>query len=612
MRHLLSQGVASGQFSVLVIHYYDFLKRLSPDAGEISWVGGSLAVQAVLDGHSCLALERFAGKIPFIENSESAEFSNDCRIPALEIWQDILLSSQFVGIPDSAMTPLVLDGYRLYLRRYFNYECRLAAEIKRRVKLIGYPSSQVTTALNHLFPDPANEIDWQKVAVATAAMRRFCLITGGPGTGKTHTVVRIVALLQRLARTKTLRIGLAAPTGKAASRLQEALLAAEAELTSSWKGEPFTLSIKSQTIHRLLGSIRNSPYFRHNSEHRLPLDLLIVDEVSMVDLAMMTKLIEAMPDHGSLVLLGDKDQLSSVEAGRVLADLCASEDGYSPAFAKDLQEAGAISGGVNIRADATPLNDCRVTLRKSYRFQAESGIGALAATVLAGDGEKAIRCLAAGNGVQLYVPTTEGAGGIREDQEFIKQLCLGYGEFLKETDPALALAAFRKFQILCTHRHGKNGSIEINTWFESVLETKGLIVRSSRAPWYPGRPVMITGNHYTLQLFNGDLGVVLHTEEGQLRVFFETQGGVRSIAPARMPPHETAFALTTHKSQGSEFNQVLFLLPDMVSPLVTRELIYTAITRAKKEFVVWGRGEILIEGVSATTWRDTGLHERLL
>lgn len=615
MRELLCRAVSLGLCAELCTHYYDFFRRLSPDAGDVAWVSGALAVQAVLDGHACLVLERLAGTIPFIENPELAEFGDDYRMPDLETWQSMLVSSPFVDGPTSKMTPLVLDGGRLYLRRYFDYECRLATEVTRRSKSVGYPSNQVAPILTQLFPEPVTEVDWQKVAVATAAMRRFCLITGGPGTGKTHTVVRIVALLQRLAEAKTLRIGLAAPTGKAASRLQEALLAAETALACNWEGEPFSLSIKAQTIHRLLGSIHNSPYFRHNREHRLPLDLLIVDEVSMVDLSLMTKLIEAMPDEGNLVLLGDKDQLSSVEAGRVLADLCAGEDGYSTAFVKDLHEAGAITAGeITVSGDAIPLNDCRVILRKSYRFHAESGIGTLAAAVLEGDGEKVIRSLAAGNGVRLCVPAAgcAGAGGVREDQGFIQQLCQGYGEFLKEIDPVLALAAFRKFQVLCTHRQGGNGSLEINTWFESVLEAKGLIVRSAGSLWYPGRPVMVTGNHYTLQLFNGDLGVALPSEGGGLRVFFYTQGEVRSIAPARMPSHETAFALTAHKSQGSEFDQVLLLLPDVVSSLVTRELIYTAITRAKKEFVVWGKEEILVEGVSAITWRETGLHERLL
>ncbi|MBA3014299.1 MAG: exodeoxyribonuclease V subunit alpha [Proteobacteria bacterium] len=611
MRELLHRAVLSGQCSELSACYYDFFQRLFPGAGEVAWASGVLAVQAVLDGHSCLMLFGVAGKVPFAERMELETWDDSCRMPSLEFWQETLSSCPFVGSRDSELTPLVLDRGRLYLRRYFDYERRLAAEVTRRVVRGGFSSAEVAPVLAQLFPDPITETDWQKVAAATAAMRRFCLITGGPGTGKTHTVVRIVALLQRLAGGDTLRIGLAAPTGKAASRLQESLPAAEVELAEHLEGKPLTGLIKAQTIHRLLGYVRNSPYFRYNRDQRLPLDVLIVDEVSMVDLALMTKLIEAMPDEGRLILLGDKDQLSSVEAGRVLADLCAGETGYSPAFAEELQLADAVAANLPVATEAGPLSDCRVILRKSYRFHLDSGIGALAASVLLGDVEKVMACLAEENGVRLCVPTLVGSVGVREEDGFVQQLCQGYGEFLKESDPALALAAFRKFQVLCAHRHGVNGSLEINSWFETVLEEKGLISRHSGSTWYPGRPVMVTGNHYTLHLFNGDLGVVLKDDEGELRVFFETQGGVRSIAPARMPDHDTAFALTVHKSQGSEFERVVLLLPEVSSRLVTRELIYTAITRARREFEVWGRVEILAEGVSTMTLRDTGLVEQL-
>jgi len=607
---LLRRAVSFGLCSQLAIHYYDFFKRLAPEAAEVAWVSGALAVQAVLEGHSCLMLTEMAGKIPFAGDMDLGSTAGDsCRMPDSEVWQAVLMAYPFVGGPDSELTPLVLDRHRLYLRRYFDYECRLAAAVARRSAQAGYSPEQVAPFLAQLFLAPVAGIDWQKVAVATAAMRRFCLITGGPGTGKTHTVVRIVALLQALSAVP-LRIGLAAPTGKAASRLQEALAVAESDLATHWQGTSSSSTIRAQTIHRLLGTIPNSPHFRHNPQKRLPLDVLIVDEVSMVDLALMTKLIEAMPDEGRLVLLGDKDQLSSVEAGRVLADLCAGEDGYSPAFAHDLRQAGAVTDTLPNRANVNALTDCRVVLRKSYRFQAESGIGALASVVLAGDGEAALATLARGSGVCLSVPSADLLAGIGGDQRFVELLCQGYGDFLAAIDPVEALAAFRMFQVLCVHRHGENGSLEINAWFESVLETKALIRRSAGSVWYPGRPVMITGNHYALQLFNGDVGVAAQDQEGKLRIYFEGREGLRSIAPSRVPSHETAFALTVHKAQGSEFDRVVLLLPNAPSRLVTRELIYTAITRAKKDFEIWGREESLVEGISTKTIRYTGLHER--
>jgi exodeoxyribonuclease V alpha subunit len=610
MADLFSQLLYSGLFSDLSVHYYRFFQRLAPEAEELVWLSGSLAVQAVVDGHSCLPLSRLAGQLPFAESPDSEAGPGAYRLPMLEEWTSTLLASPLVGGPESE-TALVLHDGRLYLRRYFDYERRLAAEVGKRALLSGYPPELIAGPMARLFPDSGPEVDWQKVAAATAALKRLCLITGGPGTGKTHTVVRIIALLQMLAGPEPLRIGLAAPTGKAASRLQEGLQAAGRELTLA--GDIPLPAVQAQTIHRLLGSIRHSPYFRHHRERRLGLDLLIVDEVSMVDLALMTKLIEAMPDDGRLVLLGDKDQLSSVEAGRVLADLCAGEGGISPERAALLGQAGAgLVAGQASAPPPTPLQQCLVQLQKSYRFRADSGIGALAAAVLAGDFNQAKECLALGRGVSLQPPVLIGCGVKEDEERLAARLCQGYGEFLKQREPEAALAALKGFQVLCAHRHGPNGSLHLNAWFEEILRRRGLIQRTGESVWYPGRPLMVTGNHYALQLFNGDLGVTLADANGVLRVYFEAPGGgVRAIAPARVPVHETAFSLTVHKSQGSEFDQVLLILPEKPSRLVSRELIYTAITRARQGFELWGREEVLAEGLATRTERDTGLQEWL-
>ncbi len=616
MPDLLPQLVRSPLFSDLSGHYYRFFKRLAPGAGELVWLSGALAVQAVLDGHSCLPLARLAGGLPFAEAAEQGPGAlGGYRLPEQAVWEQALLASPLVGAPQ-AETALVLEGGRLYLRRYFAYEQRLAAEVRKRALLVGYPPEEIAAPLARLFSQPGPELDWQQVAVATAALKRLALITGGPGTGKTHTVVRIIALLQLLAGPeKPLRIALAAPTGKAASRLQEAMHQARAGL-SVGPGVAEMPVVQAQTIHRLLGSIRHSPYFRYNRERRLPLDLLVVDEVSMVDLAMMTKLIEAMPDEGRLILLGDKDQLSSVEAGRVLADLCLGcGDGVlTPERLTTLRRAG-VSGEVEVTATAeadNPLSVCLVQLRHSYRFRADSGIGALAGAVLAGDHQQAMDSLAQGNGVCL-APAVVIGGGVREDEERLaERLALGYGGFLAQREPAAALAAFKAFQLLCAHRHGPNGSLQLNLWFEEVLRRRGMIQRLADSIWYPGRPLMVTGNHYNLELFNGDLGIALPAADGGLRIFFEAPGGgVRAIAPARVPAHETAFALTVHKSQGSEFDQVLLLLPEKASRLLSRELIYTAITRARQEFELWGGDEVLADGIATRIERDTGLQERL-
>ena len=601
--------------SDLSVHYYRFFQRLAPQAGELIWLSGALSVEAVLDGHSCLPLSRLAGGRPSVEGTSPEAGGGDYLLPELSEWQQALLASSLVGRPEAVGTPLVLAGERLYLRRYFDYERRLASEMRRRSHLAGYSPERIATPLALLFPEQGSEVDWQQVAVATAALKRLALITGGPGTGKTHTVVRIIALLQMLAGPAPVRIALAAPTGKAASRLQEAMAAAGTGLSlgSDLKALP---TVQAQTIHRLLGSLPHSPYFRYNRQRRLPLDLLIVDEVSMVDLALMTKLVEAMPDEGRLVLLGDQDQLSSVEAGRVLADLCGEEGegGLTAERAAALTKAGvSVASEGRGAAEPTPLSECLVQLRRSYRFRADSGIGALAGAVLAGDRQAALACLLEGEGRGVTLqPAVAIGGGVKEEERLAQRLCQGYGEYLRQREPEAAIAAFKAFQLLTAHRHGPSGSLQLNQWFEEVLRRRGLIEPQGESIWYPGRPLMVTGNHYDLKLFNGDLGVTLADAAGRLRVYFEAPGGkVRAIAPARVPAHETAFALTVHKSQGSEFDQVLLLLPERPSRLVSRELIYTAITRARQGFELWGGEEVLAEGIATRTERDTGLREWL-
>ncbi len=600
----------SDHFNGLSLHYYRLFSRLAPEDGELIWISGALAVQSVLDGHSCLSLSHHAGRPLLATAGEDQDESSGYRLPKADDWQTALRASHLVGPPEGE-TALVLGQGRLYLRRYFGYETRLAREIQRRAALAGHPPERVAGPLAGLFPVPGDETDWQMVAAAIAAMKRLCLISGGPGTGKTHTVLRIIQLLRRLAGDKRPRIALAAPTGKAASRLQEAMRLADEEE-----------GLTANTIHRLLGTIRHSPYFRHHREHRLPLDVLIVDEVSMVDLALMTKLVEAMPDEGRLILLGDQDQLSSVEAGRVLADLCGEDQGYSPEFAAQLEIATGIriqDSGFSMQESKdkpqkrNPLGDCRAHLRKSYRFKAGGGIGRLAAAVLAGNAELAMNCLAAGEETRVCPPAAVGWGRRTDEKRLATRLLEAYSPLLAAQKPETALRALGTFQVLCSHRQGPYGTLTVNRWFTETLARQGRIRLTGESEWHPGRPVIVTGNHYDLRLFNGDLGVALADDAGELKVYFPSPGGgLRAISPGRMPAHETAFALTVHKSQGSEFDEVLLLLPEQPSPLVSRELIYTAITRARRRFELWGGAETIASGVRARIERHTGLSEQLM
>ncbi|MBA2432578.1 MAG: exodeoxyribonuclease V subunit alpha [Chthoniobacterales bacterium] len=453
-------------------------------------------------------------------------------------------------------TPLVLQNGRLYLRRYWEYEQQLARAILARA---GGKS-------------PKRKLkDQQELAATNAVTRNFSVITGGPGTGKTHTVRAILQLLRAQPDGAELQIALAAPTGKAAARLSDALRESGLEAT---------------TIHRLLGTIPDSPYFRHNAERPLTADVVIVDEASMVDLALMAKLVEAVPLTSRLVLLGDRNQLASVEAGNVLADICEAAE------AKD-----------------SPLHGSVVELQRNYRFAETGGIYTVSSAINAGDAEAAFRALQPADGEvhwnKLPAPETLSTA-LRE------RIIAGYGGYLRTSDPAAALAELQQFRILGAVRHGPFGVERLNSLAEEVLAEAGLL--APRSGWYSGRPVIITRNDHHLQLFNGDSGIILPDPEagGELRAFFvSAEGKLRRFLPSRLPQHETAFALTVHKSQGSEFDRLLLVLPEKGSPVLTRELLYTGITRARSGVELWCNEEIFRAAVARRTVRTSGLREAL-
>jgi len=587
-------------------HFYSFFKRLDPKAGEEVWAGAAFTVQLSQEGHSCLPLAEYAGKVLF--DADFATGIVNMKMPELDQWRTQFETSRLVAGPHGQTTPLVLDdGDNLYMARNYDYERRLAAEIMQRTGLNGHSVAEVASALPLIFDSvQSEELDWQKVAVATAALKKICVISGGPGTGKTYTVVKIMTLLQMLETRKVLRFGLVAPTGKAASRLQESIQQSLAQHRPEGRIGQLDSAIEASTIHRLLGVRRHSHYFWHDKNNPLALDVLIVDEVSMVDLAMMVKLLEAMPLSGRVILLGDKDQLSSVESGRVLADICEGAGNcFSAFFADKLADAGAVSVGSLTVDDGTPsIQDCLVFLEKSFRFAQESPIGRLAQAVLQGRADEAGQCLEEEN-------TAVALDNFSERKNMLAtKISTGYSAYLSQKDPAMALDRLKNFRVLCAHRHGVSGVAQVNRWVESVLFRENKIEKQGE--WYGGRPVMITGNHYSMELYNGDIGLAFYDETGRLRIWFETgDGRVRSFSPSRIPAHETAYAMTVHKSQGSEFDHVVLILPEQPSRLITRELLYTAITRAKKIFELWGSKAVFEEGVRTVTQRSTGLAEKI-
>ncbi len=569
------------------------LQRLEPDAPEAVLLAAALCCEALGRGDVCLPLARFAGKRPWPES--------DALLPRLELWRDQLQGSRLVGKPGD-YAPLTLDADRLYLARYQAYEQQLAEQLLARAgDAPSVDEAQLSESLARLFAFNQQSPDWQRLAAAQAVRRRLAVISGGPGTGKTTTVVRLLAALLEQPGGERLAIGLAAPTGKAAARMAEAIRNAKASLPVS-DAIKAALPDDARTLHRLLGSRGDSPKVRHDTANPLPLDVLVVDEASMVDLALMAKLVAALPPKARLVLLGDKDQLAAVEAGAVFAELCEGR-GFDAQAASDLQR---ITGQpVPAQAPRSQLGDAVVLLTHSHRFAGDSGIGELARRINEGDAKGSVALLQE-NRTDLAWNSAPNATAL------VERLEQGYAPYLqaaRQSDPASAFVAFNSFRALTAQREGAFGVNGLNEALEARLKRR--LGVAARERWYPGRAVMVRQNDYALGLFNGDIGLCLMSDHG-LRVYFEGDDGFRPFAPARLPSHDSAFAMTVHKSQGSEFDEVLLALPEQPSPLLTRSLFYTGITRAKRKVEIWALPSRLLEAVTTRAERAAGLAQRLV
>ena len=592
--------------SPIDVHLAGLMKKVSHPGSEGLYLAAALASHHRLEGNICLDLASVNGK----QLMDDTDFPS---CPELDEWLSILRSEDAVGKPGE-YRPLILDGSRLYLYRYWEYEKKLADAIKQRAAHDpdGIDRKRLREGLKRLFSkDSPGETDWQKVAAFTSVMKKFCVISGGPGTGKTFTVAKILALLLELSGG-TLRIALAAPTGKAAARLQESIKKAQSDLNCP---ETIKTAIASEasTIHRLLKSIPDSPYFRYDAKNPLPVDVAVIDEASMVDLALMSKLVQAVPASARLILLGDKDQLSSVEAGAVLGDIC--DTGREHGLSNHFSDLYLQITGESIEQDAseqgiTGPRDSIIQLKKSFRFGPSSGIGMVSRAVNEGNAVKAC---------DLLKDASHEDSGWRElprpamlPSALKQHIISGFAPYLHEHDHAGMFELFNRMRILCAVREGPYGVNALNVLVEGILREAGLIRQRHR--WYPGRPVLINRNDYILKLFNGDVGIALpDPEDGhEPKVYFPgPEGTLRTFSPLRLPEHETAFAMTVHKSQGSEFEKVIFIMPDRDVPVLTRELVYTAITRAKSSVEVWGRGDIFETAVSRRTIRSSGLRDAL-
>lgn len=537
-------------FSTLDRHLARQVAAAAAAASHLAGHAAALASAMLRRGHTCLDLSR----------PPAADENGGFRLdpwPDLASWRHDLGASGVVAEDARAFLPLVLDASgRLYLHRYCEYERRLAEAIRARV-----------------------------------AAGRFRVIVGGPGTGKTTRILQDLADLAR--REPPPLVTLAAPTGKAAHRMEESI-------RSGIDRMPLDVELRERiprtasTLHRLLGSRGDSAFFRHDATNPLTADVVIVDEASMVDLPMMAKLLAALKPSAELVLVGDPDQLASVEAGSVLADIAAAARGPT------VVEYG-LAGALTV-------------LQKQYRYGPESGIGRLCAAIRAGDGDAALDILRgdAHQDVRLLpMPDRDSLAGRLQNSAAVAQLAAALGR----EDPEDILRELGRSRILCPTRRGSAGVESLNGIIERLLDSAGLI--RAEGPLYDRKPVVLTRNDYGLRLFNGDSGIVIGTTgtdatDGAMQAFFQGPGGeLRRLPAVRLPPRETAFAMTVHRSQGSEFDRVLLILPPGSSPVLSRELLYTAVSRARLEVEIWGDAEVVRAACSRRVQRTSGLADRL-
>ncbi|WP_198665303.1 AAA family ATPase [Paraburkholderia kururiensis] len=645
-------------------------RRLGAHTSSVRWAqrAAFAASRATSEGHVCVPLSALASR----DGDDIAEIR--AALLASGVACDGTQKAE-------ALRPLVIDAAdRLYLARYYDYERRLARLLVAHAQ--GSPAVSdayvkgLQDKLERFFgPAPHGEVDWQRVAAVTALSGRLTIVSGGPGTGKTTTVAGLLACL--LDTQPDLRIALAAPTGKAAQRMQEALLARAATLPAELAAR---LPTTSYTLHRLLGQSPGGG-FRHHRDNPLPYDVVVVDEASMIDVAMATHLLDALAPRTRLVMLGDKDQLAAVEAGAVFAELSARPAfsrqgveriatalgigadqfeaalpdtggrplgamgaGNSPHGSRHVGQANnaahgdlfdprppeeeaksATIPGPAVAATAV-LTDCVVWLERNYRFGLDSPIGRLSLAIRRGDAQAALEALASGGAAGSDAVPANPAVFYEDDSAPLSERTATrlagafapYAQALRRAlaapvpDPVPLFDTLNRFRVLCATRLGARGVDALNALIAARVRRAANVLVGIGANWYAGRPVMVTRNDYALGLFNGDIGIALPGADGVLRVYFRTSdGGVRTVSPAALPPHDTAFALTVHKSQGSEFDHAALVLPAGASRVLSRELVYTAITRARERVEVVGSRAVFAEAVATPTQRDSGLSARI-
>ena len=616
---LLGAFNAAGVLDAADVHVARRLGSLGGDDQASVLLGAALAVRAPRLGHVCVDLAAVAG---------TATADTDVPVDVKSLpwpepagWLECLAASPLVGAGSggSVDRPLRLEGTRLYVDRYWREERDVARDLLARSvePVTGVDLDGLAAGLARLFHGDAPDL--QRLAAAAAVLRRFSVVAGGPGTGKTTTVARILALLDDQARwagQTPPRVALAAPTGKAAARLEEAVHAEAAGLDVDAVVADRLRALGASTLHRLLGwQPGNRSRFRHHRGNRLPHHIVVVDETSMVSLSQMAKLTEAVRPDARLILVGDHEQLASVEAGAVLGDIVGPARQGLRIGGRTAEVLGKATGQ-DVPTVASPppgsVGDGIVVLRQVHRFG--GAIAELAAAVQAGDPDRALAVLEASHPdvrwINVDVADRDSDPALAPVRDAVVDAGRQVIDAARAGEARRALDGLGAMRVLCAHRRGPYGAITwmtaVENWLAGAVDDFGAGGR-----WYVGRPLMVTQNDYALRLYNGDTGVVVAAGSDRVRAVFDRGGELLAVSPSRLAAVDSVHAMTVHKSQGSQLDAVAVVLPPAESPLLTRELLYTAITRAKRQLTIVGTAASLQAAITRPIARASGLRDRL-
>ncbi len=630
-RGMLQMFNAAGVLNAADVHVALRLGRLGAEVDETVLLAAALAVRAPRLGHVCTDLGA-------IRTTATIDVEAPVDLQALpwpdpDDWLQRVAASPLVaagnGQAEPDDRPLRLAGARLYLDRYWREEGRVAADLRARAEqaAVNVDVAILARGLDRLFAGAGAEPDHQRLAAASAVLRRFSVVAGGPGTGKTTTVARVLALLLEQAEaagSPPPLVALAAPTGKAAARLEEAVHEEAVRLDVSAGVQARLMASSACTLHRLLGWRPGSrSRFRHDRGNRLPHEVVVIDETSMVSLSLMAQLVEAVRSDARLVLVGDPEQLASVEAGAVLGDVVgpATEGLVMRAPARAML---AQATGHQLRVTEPPagavVGDGIVVLRRVHRFGGD--IARLAEAVRGGDADAALEVLEGGSGdvhdgqagevqwLPVDVAKVPTAGALRTVRAAAVDAGRRVTEAARDGRARAAIEALGGFRLLCAHRRGPHG---VSTWMGQVESWLAAEIDGFAAggTWYVGRPLLVTENDYGLRLYNGDTGVVVAADGDRVTAVFERRGQLLELGPTRLSAVDTVYAMTVHKSQGSQFDTVAVLLPDPASPILTRELLYTAVTRARRRLILAGTAAAVRAAIGRPIARASGLRNRL-